>query len=81
MKDANQCSAASIRMDHYSCSLCTSMLPTDKRRRTLYGENCKAVQEQLQGISVLPLANFKETSDPSAYLCCKHQQSVISFGN
>ena len=45
------------------------MLPTDKkRRRKLYGESCKAVKEQLQGISVVPLANFEETIDPSTYL-------------
>ncbi len=69
MKEANQRSAASIRMDHYSCCLCRSMLPSDKRRRgKLHGETCKAVKEQLQGISVVPLANFEEIIDPSAYL-------------
>ena len=69
MKEANQRSAASIRMDHYSCCLCRSMLPTDKRRkRKLHGESCKAVEEQLQGISVVPLANFEGIIDPSAFL-------------
>ena len=45
------------------------MLPTDKRRkRKLHGESCKAVKERLQRISVVPLANFEEIIDPSAYL-------------
>ena len=46
-----------------------SRLPTDKRRRRkLHGKSCKAVKEQLQGISVVLLANFEETNDPSACL-------------
>ncbi len=55
------------------------MLPTDKRRKKklhgesckavkVHGESCKTVKVQLQSISVLPLANFEETNDPSPYL-------------
>ncbi len=68
-------------MDHYSCCLCKSVLPSDKRRRRkLHGESCKEVKEQLQSISAVPLANFEEISDPSAYLCRKCEQRVISIG-
>lgn len=80
--DTMSVAIAHQKMDHYTCCLCKSTLPSDKRtRRKLHGESCKEVKEQLQGISVVPLANFEETSDPTAYLCRKCEQQVISFGN